>query len=569
MAGGAETEALSARLAAALAAHGGATVMRSKRYGLWQPLSGAETATRIAAIARGLRAVGLQDKDVAAICGDTCADWVLADLGIMAAGGVSAGLDADADGAELARLANLFGVTVLFVAGDAHLHRALGIRDRCPRLRQIVIMHEQWDDGARVDHVMTLAELQARGTGAAPLPAPADSAIAAIMVTSGVTAPARGALLTQAALGRQAARAAAELELSPRDERLSLAPLHHVMERVVGVYASLLTGCILNFPESRETALSDLRELQPTVVQAPPRLWAKLKSGVELAAVEATAFQRRMIALALKPGGDGPNPVLDALVLAPVRHRMGLSRARLCVTTGAPARADVGAWFAALRRPLTDAYGHAESGGAVTFAAHRGALRTLDGVKLETLASGEIRLQSDTLFVGYAGETANAIRDGWWHSGDVAHAGAARQLRPAGRVADLLDHNSGAASLESEADLVTSPYVADAFLHRNARGRVIATVLMDPDPVIKFAQDNSIPFTHFLSLCRSQDIRALIGRVIAETNTRAPLRIDDFILIERSLGPGDPELSAMLVLRRRLLRPDDRSFEDSAISQST
>ncbi|MGY4415161.1 long-subunit acyl-CoA synthetase (AMP-forming) [Bradyrhizobium sp. LB7.1] len=163
---GAENEALSARLAAALAAHGAATVMRSKRYGLWQPLSGTETATRIAAIARGLRAVGMRDSDVAAICGDTCADWVLADLGIMAAGGISAGLDADANGEELARVVNLFEVTILFVAGDAHLHRALGIRDRCPGLRLIVVMHEQWDDGARVGHVMTLAELQARGASA-------------------------------------------------------------------------------------------------------------------------------------------------------------------------------------------------------------------------------------------------------------------------------------------------------------------------------------------------------------------------------------------------------------------
>ncbi|MET4797813.1 AMP-binding protein [Bradyrhizobium sp. LB11.1] len=562
---GAETEALSARLTAALEAHGGATVMRSKRYGLWQPLTGTETVTRIAAIARGLRVTGLQDKDVAAICGDTCADWVLADLGIMVAGGISAGLDADADANELARLVNLFGVTILFVAGDAHLHRALGIRDRCPKLRLIVVMHEQWDDGARVDHVMTLAELQARGGGTEPLPAPAATSVAAIVLTSGVTAPARGALLTQAALGRQAARAASALQLGSSDERLSLTPLHHVMERVVGVYASLLAGCIINFPESRETALSDLRELQPTVVQAPPRLWAKLKSGVELAAAEATKFQRRVIAMAVKPGSDGPNPLLDALVLAPVRDRIGLSRARLCLTTGASARSDVGAWFAAIRRPLTDAYGHAESGGAVTLVTHRGARKALDGVTLETLASGELRLRSDTLFVGYAGESANAIRDGWWHSGDVVHAG---QSHPVGRVADLLDRDGGAACLTNEADLVTSPYVADAFLHRDDQGRVIAAVLMDPDPVIKFAQDNSIPFTHFLSLCRSQDIRALIAGVIAQTNARAPVKIDDFTLIERALGPGDPEISAMLVLRRRLLRPQNRSLSESAISQS-
>ena len=569
MARGIETEALSARLAAALAAHGNATVMRSKRYGLWQPLSGSEAVARIEAIARGLRAIGLQDNDAAAVCGDTCADWVLADLGIMAAGCVSAGLDADADGDELARLLNLFGVTVLFVAGDAHLHRALGVRGRCPKLRQIVVMHEQWDDGARVDHVMTLSELRARGAGPEPLPAPADSATAAIMVTSGVTAPARGALLTQAALGRQAARAASELQLSSRDERLSLAPLHHVMERVVGVYASLLAGCIQNFPESRDTALADLGELQPTVVQASPRFWARLKSSVELAAAEATAFQRRMIALALKPGSDGPNPILDVLVLAPVRARIGLSRARLCVTTGAPARPDATGWFAALRRPLTDVYGHAETGGAVTLAAYRGSAKALGGASLETLASGEIRVRSDALFVGYAGEAANTVRDGWWHSGDVDLAGSSGpSSHPAGRLADLLDRDVAAASLASEADLVRSPYVADAFVHRDATGRVIATVLMDSDPVVKFAQDNSIPFTHFLSLCRSQDIRALIGRVIADTNTRVPVKIDGFTLIERALGPGDPEISAMLVLRRRLLLSDDRSFEDGAIPQS-
>lgn len=539
--------------------------MRSKRYGLWQPLSGRETAARIAAIARGLRALGLGDGDVAAVCGDTCADWVLADLGIMAAGGVSAGLDADANSEELLRLVNLFGISILFVAGDAHLHRALGIRDRCPTLRLIVVMHEQWDDGARVDHVLTLAELLTRGEGVDPLPSLAAASMAAIIMTSGVTAPARGALLSQAALGRQATRAADALQLSATDERLSLAPLHHVMERVVGVYASLLAGCIINFPESRETALSDLRELQPTVVQAPPRLWAKLKSSVELAAAEATRFQRRMIAMALKPGSGAPNPLLDALVLAPVRARMGLSRARLCLTTGAPARADVGAWFAAVRRPLTDVYGHAESGGAVTIAEQRGKVRALDGVTLETLASGEIRLRSDTLFAGYAGEAAKAAAGGWWQSGDVIHAG---EVHPAGRIADLLDRGGDTASLRSEANLVASPYVADAFLHRDARGRVVAAVLMDADAVVKFAQDNSIPFTHFLSLCRSEEIRALIGRVIAEVNARASVRIDDFTLIERSLGPGDPEVSAMLVLRRRLLRPDNHSARAGAVSQS-
>jgi long-chain acyl-CoA synthetase len=570
MANVADTTALTARLAAALSACGSATAMRSKRYGLWQPISGQEALARTQSIARGLRAIGLRDGDVAAVVGDTCAEWVLADLGIMAAGGVSAGLDVHADGEELSRFVNAFGVTMLFVAGDTQLHNALGIRERCPNLHHIVVMHEQWDDGTGADHVMPLSTLEAQGHADQALPTRADNAIAAIILTSGITAPARGAQLTQAALGRQAARAAAALGLTGDDERLSLTPLHHVMERVVGVYASLLAGCIVNFPESHETAFSDLVELQPTVVQASPQLWARLKSGIELAAGEATKLQRGIVARSLVPSRDGAaNALADAFVLAPIRKRIGLSRARLSITSGAPLRSDVAAWFAALGRPLTDVYGHAETGGAVTFAKHRGSRSTLEGITLDVAASGEIRVRSDALFAGYVGEQPRAS-DHWWQSGDVALISDAGVPHPAGRLDDLLDPNGRATPpFASEADLVASPYVADAFLHRDAAGRVVAAILMNSEAVVKYAQDKSIPFTHFLSLCRSEDIRALIASVVAQTNARAPhLRIDDFTLIERALGPGDPEVSATLALRRRLLRSDHQTTPRTDVSKS-
>lgn len=572
MANVADTTALTSCLVAALSARGTAAAMRSKRYGLWQPISGQETVARTQAIARGLRAIGLQSGDVAAVVGETCAEWVLADLGIMAAGGISAGLDAYADSDELARVVNLFGVTVLFVAGDAQLHKVLGMRDRCTRLRLIVVMHEQWDNGTGADHVMPLSDLEARGAADPALPAPSDSALAAIILTSGITAPARGAQLTQGALGRQAAHAAAALGLTHDDERLSLTPLHHVMERVVGVYASLLAGCIVNFPESRETALRDLVELQPTIVQASPQLWARLKSGVELATAEATKFQRNIVARALPPARDGAaNALTDAFVLAPIRRRIGLSRVRLSITSGAPLRSDIAAWFAALARPLTDVYGHAETGGAVSVTHHGASRSAVEGITLGIAPGGEIRVRSDALFAGYAGHSDFASHAGWWHSGDVALIGDADVPHPAGRLDDLLDRTGNiTAPFASEADLVSSQYIADAFLHRDASGRVVAAILMNSDAVVKYAQDNAIPFTHFLSLCRSNDIRKLIARVVADTNARVPhLWIDDFTLIERALGPHDAEVSATMALRRRLLRPDpDPTTQRNDVSAS-
>lgn len=560
---------VTARLNEALVARGSAVAFRSKRYGLWQPISGLEVLARSQSIARGLISTGLASNDVGAIIGDNCAEWVLADLGIMAAGGVSAGLDASSSRDELVRLLNLLGVKVLFVAGDDQLHKAVAARSQCPVLRRIVVMHQQWDDGTGTDAVVPLAQLELLAPGAATLGAPDSGATAAILMTSGITAPPRGARFKHGPLGNQARRAAAALGLRHADERLSLMPMHHAFERVVGIYAALLAGSIVNFPENRETAFSDLVELQPTVVQAAPQTWARLKSGIELAVSEATPFQQWLCRKSLKASPSGePNALASALVLPRIRRRLGLARARLCISGGAVLRPDVAAWFAALNRPLTDVYGHAETAGVVSFMRYRGEHRTLEGVELEA-GSGEIRVRSDALFSAYADKGMTAPDEEWWSSGDAAPSGDVPFTHPRGRISDLIIREGSVrlAQFETEAALVRSPYISDAFLSRDPNDRVVAAILINPEMVVKYAQDNSIPFTHFLSLCRAAGIRSLIGRVVAQVNEDADVQIDDFIFIERALGPSDAEVGPALTLRRRLLRPINAIPEQSQLSE--
>lgn len=559
-------DALSSRLTAALTARGDATALRSKRYGLWQPISAAAVAARSRAIARGLIADGFVNGSVAAVLGDNCAEWVLADFGIMAAGGISAGFDAFCDQNELSRLLNLFGAVVLFVAGDDQLHKALRVRSQCAALRRIIVMHQQWDDGGGVDHVLTLADLEATGISEADLPRPNTSADAALLLTSGTGAPARGARFTQGALGKQASRAAAAIGLKANDERLSLMPLHHAFERVVGIYAAMLSGTIVNFPESRETALGDLIELQPSVVQAPPRIWSGLKSGIELAVDEATPFQQWVCRKTLSVARSGrPNPLLDWLVLSRIRRRLGLGGARLCISGGAVLRQDVAAWFGSLGRPLTDVYGHAETAGAVSVVAHRGVFRTLDGVEVD-IVGGEIRIRSDALFSGYADEGSTHQSGGWWRSGDAADTGDTFAHHPQGRLVDLAGF--GTSPIETEASLVASPYISDAFLYRDDRDRSVAAILLNSEAVTKYAQDKSIPFTHFLSLCRADGIRRLIGGIISEINGQARVKVDDFVLIERAFSLGDPELGPAFILRRRLLAVPNAQSPHSHVSEN-
>ena len=215
---------------------------------------------------------------------------------------------------------------------------------------------------------------------------------------------------------------------------------------------------------------------------------------------------------------------------------------------------DVAAWFAKLSRPLTDIYGHAETGGAVMLAGQMLKGHTLD-------LNGSVT--SDALFSGYVGRDAVSSKS--WSSGDIATKDGGT-LRIVGRSVHLL--NNDASPFATERALMASPFIADAFLHHDAQGRVVAQILMESDTVVKYAQDKSIPFTHFLSLCRSDDIRTMISRIVAEANATNDITIADFTLIERALGPHDVEVSPALALRRHHLRNDtpDRAKDTAMLA---
>jgi long-chain acyl-CoA synthetase len=543
---------LATRVDAALARRGDATVARWKRFGLWQTASGHELAKRIGSIACGLQAVGLAPGEVAAVVGDNSLEWLLADLAIMAAGGVAAGLDAHVDDDVLARQLADSGACVVMAAGETVLRRIQRVRTRCPALRQVVVLHEQWDHAADESQAMPLAALEAAGAGRPAPAATAPDAPALIVFGSAMTGPARGAVLSGRHAGAQAERAAAVLGLTDADERLVMTPLHHVLERVVGAHAALLAGTVLNFPERAETMLLDLAELQPTVVQAAPLVWASLCSSIELNLAETTRLQRwafRSAHVAGRSRGLG-----DRLALAPVRARLGLARARLCLSAGAPMRGSTADWFAALGRPLVDLYGSAEAGGMVALGEVG---RTVAGVAWRVADDGEVWLRSDAMFSSYADAPDAPVTDaqGWWATGDFGAQGADGLLHVAGRMTELLPGDAGpVVPFGSEQALRASPYVADAFVYRDAVGRICARILLDQDPVVKYAQDRAIPFTHFRSLCQAAGVRDLVATLVSEVNAaQTTLHIEHFSLIERALALGDAELTPVLALRRRLL----------------
>jgi long-chain acyl-CoA synthetase len=558
---GAQVPTLGGLLLDALRRSNALPVLRWKRFGVWHPVTGEIAAKRAEFLARGLRASGFSTGDTAMIFAGNCCEWVIADIAIVCAGGVSAGVDASSSAKDLLRMVNEQRAQVLFVEGEHRVQSALSIRHFCPSLRYIVRLREDWSAEATVD-VLSLAELETRGSvQAVNLPSVSPDAPAVIIYSSGTTGPSRGSVLTHRAICAQVMRAVTGIGLRAGDERLALTPIHHVLERVVGIYAAVAANTIINFAESNDTAFADLAELQPSIVQAAPRIWRSLRSGILLTLKDSTPLQRGAYGLAMTIAGKAANAArpslglrlvraaVDWLVLRPIRQRIGVDGARLCLSSGAAWHPEDVNWLRLLARETIDVYGQAETGGVVCLtrlsSANRRSAIALEGVETTLSENQEICLRM-----------RGSPTDGWYRSGDIGVVAETGAIAVVGRMSDVPTESSRVriSSYEITQILKASNYIADAAVVLNAVGRSVALILLDFETVVRFAQDHAIPFTHFRSLCQTTEVRELIGQIVEDANRSVPsAAVEAFELIERYLNLGDPEIGPALTLRHYLL----------------
>lgn len=531
------------------------TILRRKRFGLWKLTSGEEFTRSIADCAAGLAVLGLQAGETAGILAASSPEWLVADLAIQAAGGVSAGFHAEAAPGEFVALVRQCGTSVLFVDAGAVLDTARELAGLCANLRAIVCFDAAAAAETGDDRVLSMDQLIAMGAAspgrrATPWRDRAGTARAAIIPTSGVSAPSKAAIFTHAALRAAVDAALSMVEFRSGEERLSLMAASHPFERIFGLYAGLVAGIVLNFPESAETSLDNLRELQPQIVAGPPAFWSGLARSLARAGAAATRLQRAALESALRSDSG----FADWLVLRKVRADLGLLRVRLALSAGAPLSSEVRRRCAAIRIEIADIYALAEAGGAIGIARNAPRSFTLArGAAVEIGPQGDILLRAASAFSGYIGEAETAT--------DCITTGDFGSERASGHL-DL--HGSRKAAISGEAAtfsfwaveeaLSASAYVAACIVSGMARESLSAIILIDYDNVVSYAQARAMPFTHYKSLVDAEDIRKLFANEIARVNAAvAPARIVDFQLADRPVGSGDAEMGPAMNLRRRIV----------------
>ena len=577
----------------AVAQRGDKVWLREKHLGIWRSWSWTQVGEAVREIAGGLMSLGLAPGDTASILSNTVLEWVLADLAVLSAGGVSNGVYPTDAASQVHYLCEDSRTSVLFVENDEQLDKALEVRERLPLLRKIVVFDMDGLRGLDEPDVIGLDALRALGRDynaqhpdavAQRVAACRPEDLAILVYTSGTTGKPKGAMHTHAGLTYTVRGFNTLIARNEDDEGMCFLPLCHIAERMGGEYFSLYTGARLNFVENPDTVPENVREIAPTVFTAVPRVWEKFYSGVMIALKEASKLQQAAYAWAIGVGQRVADHVLKGeavpgslqwqfraarlLVLDNVRKLIGIHRARFLVTGAAPISPELVRWYLALGVPMLEVWGMTETCGASTgIPAERikpgsiGPAAQYNEVKLDP-QTGEILVRGPNVFMGYLNlpeKTAETIdKDGWLHTGDVGVVDEEGFFRITDRMKDIIITAGGKniTPSELENELKFSPYITDAVVIGDKRAYLTVIIMIDQENVEKFAQDNDVPFSNYASLTRSPEVQQLIQDVIDATNKKFARveQIKKFWLLDTQLTAEDEELTPTMKLKRKLVQ---------------
>ena len=569
------------------------TWMRQKHLGIWRSWSWQQTGDAVREIAHGLMALGFAPGQTASILSNTTIEWVLADLAVLSAGGVSNGIYPTDAASQVHYLCEDSRTTVLIVEDDEQLDKALEVRGRLPLLRKIVVIDmeglHQLDDpqviGLDALRALGRQHLQQHPQAVAQRVAAVNPEDLAILVyTSGTTGKPKGAMHSHRGLVHTVRGYNTLIARDDNDECMCFLPLCHIAERLGGEYFSLYTGAKLNFVENPDTVPENVREIAPTVFTAVPRVWEKFYSGVMIGLKEASQLQQAAYAWAIGVGQRVADRVLagqpvpgglklqfrlaQVLVLNNVRKLIGIHRARFLVTGAAPISPELVRWYLALGVPMLEVWGMTETCGASTGVPVQrikpgsiGPAAQYNEVRLDP-ATGEILVRGANVFMGYLNQpekTAEAIdRDGWLHTGDVGVVDAEGYFSITDRMKDIIITAGGknVTPSELENELKFSPYITDAVVIGDKRAYLTVIIMIDQENVEKYAQDNDVPFSNYASLTHAPEVQALIQAELERVNKKFARveQIKKFWLLDTQLGAEDEELTPTMKLKRKLVQ---------------
>tara|TARA_Y100000746_G_scaffold119640_1_gene102416 strand:- start:7981 stop:9852 length:1872 start_codon:yes stop_codon:yes gene_type:complete len=571
--------------------------LREKDFGIWQEYSWAKTWDLILDAAHGLLALGIQPGSRVSIQSEDRPEWVILDLAAVAVRGVTVGLYPTNPTAEVEYLLTDCGSKVHFAEDQEQVDRVLEIdQTALPELTHILYTEPRgvvsynderllyWEDfletgrAHRRDHSGAVEKRMAEAKG---------EDVMTLVYTSGTTGPPKGAMLTNDNVAFALTRLTGENGLrgkrkpTPEDLVLTYLPLCHVAERIFSTWHLVSCGLTLNFAESIDTVQLNLREIQPTIFFAVPRIWERMHASVLIKGNDASLFKRTLLKFGLKlaaiigkekVANNGKHNVKSWLlnligypiIFRALLERIGLRRCWHAGSGAAPISSEILEFFMGIGVPVYELYGMTENSAvATTNLPGRLKLGTVGepypdiGFRIDE-ETGEIQTKHPGVFAGYWNKPEKTketfTEDGWLKTGDVGEWVDGTHVRIVDRMKDIIITSGGKniSPSEIENSLKASIYVKEAMVIGDRRKFLSALIGIELETVGDWALRKNIPYTTYRDLSEKEEVIELIQNVINETNEKFARveTIRKFQMIPKELDHEDGELTATQKLKR-------------------
>jgi len=569
--------------------------IREKDYGIWQSYSWQDYLEQVRDFALGLAALGFKREDKMAIIGDNRPQLYWGMAGCQSLGGIPVPLYQDAIYKELHYIVEHSGCRFALAEDQEQTDKLMHLKDEVPNLEYILYDDPRGLQNYKKDWLIAFTRVQEMGREFGrknpdyfikEVNKGQSEDLAIIAYTSGTTGNPKGTLIEYHAV-IDAAKGFIEFEgLTEKEEVMAYLPMAWIGDHIFSYGESFYAGFTVNCPESTSTVLLDQKEIGPTYIFAPPRIWENILTQIMIKVEDSAWIKRKLFAYFMRVAArvekrriaNEPVPPADKIlyqigrfiIYGPLVDNLGMSRIKVAYTAGEAIGPEIFEFYRSLGINLKQIYGMTESTAYVSIQKD-GDIDSetvgtpAPGVDIKITDNGEVAYKSPGNFTGYYKNdeaTRGTLVNGYVQSGDAGYITERGHLKIIDRAKDVSHLTDGTmfAPKYIENKLKFSQYIKESVAHGMGKDYVAVFIDIDYGAVANWAERRHIAFTSYTDLAQKPQVYDLIEEAISNVNkslsTDQKLKgsqIKRYLLLHKELNPDDGEITRTRKVRRRFV----------------
>jgi long-chain acyl-CoA synthetase len=583
--------------------------IREKDLGIWQSYSWPDYYENTKKFALGLASLGFQGGDRLSVIGDNRPQLYWAQMAALCLGGIPVPLYQDAIEKELEYIIEHSEAKFVVAEDQEQVDKMLALKEKVPSMEMIIYGDPRGMRHYNQPFIKSFTEVQALGLDfekdhpdffqkEVQKGNPEDTAL--IAYTSGTTGNPKGVVLTHSNLLTNVRLISKAEEYWDSDQVMAYLPMAWIGDSIYSLAMLLDIGFTINCPEAATTVMRDMREVGPTVVFCPPRIWENILTTIRVKMEDAAWIKQKMYAFFINVAQQVSSNQLrrqrvslrlrllyafgEFFVYGPLRDNLGMRKIRYAYTAGAALGPEVFQFYRSIGINLKQVYGLTETSAMCTY-------QPDDEVKLETVGiplpaieikigeGGEVLIKSPGVFQGYYKNpeaTSEALKDGFLYTGDAGIIDKDNHLIIIDRAKDVSTLANGTifAPQFIENKLKFSPYIKEAITLGQGKEYVTAMVNIDMQSVGNWAERKNIGYTSYADLSQKPEVYDLIFNEVKKVNAslynEEQLRgaqIKRYLILHKELDPDDAEVTRTRKIRRGFIAKKYAELIDALYSE--